>query len=109
MENISGADIRTTLVVIGAFVALIIAVLSLVSMIRKEKELHDSPINNLREQVKDHGKRISALESAENTNVTENKLMMRMQLALIRHAIDGNNIEGLRDMREEVQNYLVNK
>ena len=109
MADLSGADIRTTFVVISAFVALAIAILTLITMLRKEKERAEQPYIRLRATVEDHEKRIHKLEDASGANVVENRLMMRMQLALVRHAIDGNNIEGLRDMREEVQDYLVNK
>lgn len=109
MADISGADIRTTLVVLTIVFGFIITTLTLINALRKEKERSSQPMNEAKTQLADHEKRLVKLESAATTNVTENRLMMRMQLALVRHAIDGNNVEGLRDMREEVQNYLVNK
>lgn len=109
MADISGADIRTTLVVLTIVFGFIITTLTLINALRKEKERSARPMTDMRDKVDDHEKRLVKLESAATTNVTENRLMMRMQLALVRHAIDGNNVEGLRDMREEVQNYLVNK
>lgn len=109
MENLSGADIKTALVVFAVFVGLMISVLTLITMLRKEKEHSQQPYIRVKSQVEDHEKRIEKLEAAAGTNVTENRLMMKMQLALVRHAIDGNNIEGLRDMREQVQSYLIDK
>lgn len=109
MADVSGADIRTTIVVIGLFIGLVISILTLAGLVRKERENVQQPFIRVRDSVADHEKRIAKLEAAAGTNVVENRLMMRMQLALVRHAIDGNNVEGLRDMREEVQNYLVNK
>lgn len=109
MENISGADIRTAIVVICAVIAMMISVLTLIGLMRKERAERAKPIDTMRGQLTDHEKRIARLEAASTANVTENRLMMRMQLALVRHAIDGNNVEGLRDMREEVQRYLIDK
>lgn len=109
MENLSGADIKTAIVVFAVLVGLAISVLTLITMLRKEKEHSQQPYIRLKETVADHTKRIEKLEAAAGTNVVENRLMMKMQLALVRHAIDGNNIEGLRDMREQVQSYLIDK
>lgn len=109
MENLTGSDIRTALVVFGVVVGLAISVLTLITMLRKEKEHAQQPYIRLKETVVDHADRIKKLETAAGTNVVENRLMMKMQLALVRHAIDGNNIEGLRDMREQVQSYLIDK
>ena len=109
ISNITGADIRTAVAVFAILIALAISVLSLIGLIRKERERRDSPAKTMRDQINDHEKRIAKLEAASSANVIENRLMMRTLLALVRHSIDGNNIEGLRDIREEIQGYLLNK
>lgn len=109
MGNITGADIRTAVTVFAAIVALLVSVITLVNLLRKEKERNQRPINELSDKVSDHETRIIKLENASTDNVTENKLMMRMLLSLLRHAIDGNNITELKSLRDEVNDFLVNK
>ena len=107
---------------IGAGVVLLIlagaysTIMSAIKTHREEKKLKNSPIEKLEEIVKQHEQflasdkvRIERLEKDAKTNQNENRLMMRMLLALTRHAIDGNNIADLKDMRDEVNDYLVNK
>ena len=37
------------------------------------------------------------------------RILLKSQLALLRHGIDGNNIEDLKRSQDEIQNHLVDK
>ena len=54
-------------------------------------------------------RRLDAIDVEMKGNKHENSIMMKMLLALTRHAIDGNNIEGLKRMSQEVQDYLTER
>lgn len=53
-------------------------------------------------QIEADRKRLDALEKGQ-------AITMRALLALINHEIDGNNIEGMKTMRTEISNYLIER
>ena len=64
---------------------------------------------NYQEAIRKHAdllakdeQRLKALEDA-------NVITMKTMLALVQHEIDGNNIEGLKDTRDKLQSYLINR
>lgn len=108
-------------VVGSAFVILVLCgayntIMSAIKTNREERKLKNSPLNDITNRLDQHQKfleadklRIEQLEKDGKVNQDENRLMMRMLLALTRHAIDGNNINDLKSMRDEVNDYLVSK
>lgn len=38
-----------------------------------------------------------------------NKILMQALLALLAHGIDGNEVQGMKDARDELQNYLIGR
>ena len=54
------------------------------------------------QQLDNDNKRIKNLEESQI-------IMMQTLLALTRHAIDGNNIEGLKRCTDDLQNYLIHR
>lgn len=80
------------------------------------KKTKEAPVNGLSERVEaleenaqkiEH--RIITIETAMDMHDDEMKLLLRGQLALLRHGIDGNNIQGLKDSQNDIQKYLVDK
>jgi len=51
--------------------------------------------------------------SNDNTRLDEieqgNRVTVKALLALLKHAIDGNEIKGLKDATTELNDYLINK
>ena len=47
-------------------------------------------------------RRIEALEEG-------NRVTQQVLLALVSHALDGNDVEGLKDARDNLQKYLINR
>lgn len=61
-----------------------------------------SELRKLRADRDADQKKISDLEEA-------NAVTMRALLALVRHSINGNNIEGLKQTQTEIQDYLIQR
>ena len=64
----------------------------------------------------DHEKRIKRLEEKtdndyENINKlqTEMKMMLKATLALMKHAIDGNHTDDLLKVKDDIEDYLLEK
>lgn len=110
----------STVIVAVGFVILLIGVystvMSAIKTARSEAERKAKPLEEIREKLAGHDASISdckaQLAALRNQNADQDrctKLILRANLALIRHGVDGNNVSGLRDMRDEIQDYLIEK
>ena len=54
-------------------------------------------------------RRIERLESKADEAEEQNKLMLRALVNLLTHEIDGNHVEKLTEVRDEIQDYLIAK
>lgn len=87
---------------ICAFIITIWGVVKIVKEIKKPKddlvamvELHDKLLKKDNERLKE-------ME-------TSNKLILQCLLIIINHDITGNGIEEMKDTRDELQRYIINK
>lgn len=62
----------------------------------------DEALKHHSELLDNDNKRLKELEDS-------NKVLMQSMLALLSHAIDGNNTEDLKDARDELQKYLIRR
>lgn len=108
------------LITVIAVAILIIEIYNKVYTARKnfkaDQTERNKPIRDLEERLNRYEEyflkdkvRLEDLENRMKNNEHENRIILKMLLALTRHAIDGNNIEGLKAMRDDVQSYLIDK
>ena len=98
-------DLSTTVVVIMAICS---AVILINNTIKATKELN-KPQADLKklsdknaEDIKAHKERLDALE--DNA-----KMQTKTLLAIVNHEISGNDINGLKAVKKEMEDYLINK
>lgn len=110
-------------VISGFLVAINAAVLVLSGWhkkIRVPEAVQNERITTLEDQVKDLQKgylalneklqfQINRLEKRERDLMTFEKLTIKSLQALSEHAIDGNNMKGLMETTDEMNNYLLDK
>ena len=78
-------------------------------MRREEKKRKDAPVNSLEETVKDHTEKLKN-DHKRLTNLEEAvRILMRSQIAQLDHEITGNSIEKLKDSKNEIQQFLIDK
>lgn len=109
----------TVIVAAGLFVLLLgiyTTVMGAIKTARSEIERKNRPLEDIRTRLDDHDTRLGNCEQQLGRLHSQNedqdkvtKLILRANLALIRHGVDGNNISGLRDMRDEIQDFLIEK
>lgn len=95
--------------------SLILAIISVAvwisTAVRKAKEPNmrqDERIDELEKQVKRHDELfLNDLRRFESMEAG-NRIMQKCMLSLLSHGIDGNDIEGMKKSREELQSYLIN-
>ena len=74
----------------------------IVKEIKKPKEDLVKKVNRHEELLKKDNDRIKEME-------TSNKLVLQCLLIIINHDITGSGIESMKEARDELQEYLINK
>lgn len=111
------------LAVCGAIITVSGAIAVIVNFVHKAKEpnkIQNERIDKLEEDVEtindrlDRGDRhflsdAERMSSLEHEVKTTNKVIIESLQALTSHAIDGNNIEQLKQSEKTLNNYLINK
>lgn len=83
----------------------------IVSAVKKAKAPNakqNERLDELERQVKRHDELfLNDLRRFENMEAG-NRIMQKCMLSLLSHGIDGNDIEGMKEARKELQAYLIN-
>lgn len=89
--------------------AVIVLIVNLVKKAKSPNEIQNARITELERRVDLHDeflqKDLRRFESME----AGNRVIQHAILALLAHGIDGNDIEGMRKAKRELEEYLINK
>lgn len=85
-----------------SFVAAIWGVWKIVKEIKK-------PSEDLREKVEHHERLLNSDNERLKDVEESNKMILQCLLILINHDITGNSIDKMKECRDELQEYLINK
>ena len=111
------------LAVCGAIITVSGAIAVIVNFVHKAKEpnkIQNERIDTLEKNVKEINDRLERgdrhfisdaerMSSIEHEVKTTNKVIIESLQALTSHAIDGNNVEQLKQSEKTLNNYLINK
>lgn len=118
MNYIPYESLGVTAAVIAAALAFMVLTWNAVKAIHDWRALAKKPTD---ERIEDHEQRISHLEECcsevrgklqsdwewQRDASDMNKLMLRSIKHLIQHAVDGNDTQKLKDMEQEIDDYLL--
>ena len=104
LENVT--KLCTALTVI---ITLINALIIAAHKLNAPDERRDERIADLEERVGKVEDRQIESENRIKESESSQKIMMQSLLALMRHAIDGNNTESLKKAAKDMDDYLINK
>ncbi len=90
------------LVYICGAVATIWGIVKIIKEIKK-------PSDDLKETVDHHGECLHNDKIRIDSMEQEQRLICRSLLAMINHELTGNSVDKLKEMRDDLQNYLINK
>ena len=93
-----------TLVAVGAITLLVMQIIKIFRDLRNPKLLDEK--SNREKLANDH-ERLTKLEQSTSRQETELKLLLRSQLVMVHHSIDGNNVDNLKKMLTQIEEYLV--
>lgn len=90
---------------IMGFCALVTALWGIWKIVKEIKK----PNEDLREQVSAHDKLLDNDNKRLKTIEDSNKMILQCLLVIINHDITGNGIDKMKEAREELQEFLINK
>lgn len=123
LKGITFEELIAAAVVIMILVAIYNTIMTAVKNHREEKKVKNAPIDKINSRLDFHDKclendklRLEALERTASELRENNKdrdrcmnILMRCELAMLRHMQHGNNIEGMKDSEKELTDYLTGK
>ena len=95
---------------LGVAVALGTIALLALNLITKVKELRKPKMANERtveEKLRNDNERLNRLENTTLEQEAELKLILRSQIAMIHHMIDGNGIDRLKETQRDIEEFLI--
>ena len=97
-------------VTLGILVAVGVIVKLAFDLIIKFKELRKPRVNDeqtIHDQLQSDDERLTVLENTTKKQDQELKLLLRSQMAIIHHMVDGNNTVKLREAQNDIEEYLI--
>lgn len=109
LQDLTWQTILGAALVFLLFVDVYLKIMSARKTYRDEKKRKDAPVNNLEETVKDHDEKLKKDHERLNKLEEAMRILMRSQIAQLDHEISGNSVDKLRDSRNEIQQFLIDK
>ena len=97
-------------VTLGVLVAVGVIVKLVFDLIIKARELRRPRVNDeqtIHDQLQSDDERLTVLEATTKKQDQELKLILRSQMAMIHHMVDGNNTIKLKEAQDDIEEYLI--
>lgn len=113
MENATsqlGFDPGAVWITLGTLAAIAMTALLVLQLIKIIRELRNPHLLNektVREKLQNDHERLTKLEQSTERQEKELKLLLRSQLVMVHHSIDGNSVDNLREMLKQIEEYLI--
>ena len=108
--NQIGFDPSALWITLGTLAALAAAALLVLQLMKLFRELRHPRILNeksIHEKLRSDHDRLNRLEQSTERQETELKLLLRSQLVMLHHSIDGNSVDNLKAMLRQIEEYLI--
>lgn len=103
---------QSVLAICGAITAVAAAAAVIVSLVKKAKvpnEVQNSRLDALEEKVNTHDEYFENDDKRLKNIENGNRITQKALLALLAHGIDGNDVDGMKKAKDELQHYLIEK
>lgn len=94
----------------GTLISLGVIALLVMNLIAKYRELRKPKVTNektVEQKLANDNERLNRLEATAREQDTELKLILRSQVAMLHHMIDGNGVQRLKETQRDIEDYLV--
>lgn len=109
-SQIIGFEPGALWVTIGVLIAAGIIAKLVMDLVIKYRELRRPKVideKTIQEKLQSDHERLSRLEKTTQKQDEELKLILRSQMAMIHHMIDGNGSARLKEMQSDIEDYLI--
>ena len=97
-------------ITVGTLVAVAAIVLLVMDIIIKGRELRKPKVSDektIQQKLANDNERLKDLETITARQDDELKLILRSQMAMIHHMVDGNNTTALKNAQKDIEDYLI--
>lgn len=97
-------------VTLGVLVAVGVIAKLVMDLIIKARELRKPKVSDektIQEKLNSDNERLRKLEDKTEQQEEELKLILRSQMVIIHHMIDGNGTQSLKDTQQDIEEYLI--
>ena len=105
-----GFDIQALWITLGTLVgiaSITLLALQLVKIVRELRNPRLLDVKTVRENLQNDHERLSKLEESNERQEEELKLLLRSQIVMLHHSIDGNSVNNLKTMLKQIEEYLI--
>ena len=96
-----------TLGTLTAIAALVLLGLQIAARIREIREPGITGNREMEKQMREEHGRLCTLEQSTSRQEEELKMILRAQIVMMHHIVDGNGVENLKAMQRQIEEYLV--
>ena len=96
-----------TLGTMTALAALVLLGLQIAARIQDIREPGIAGDREMEKQMRDEHSRLCILEESTSRQEEELKMILRAQIVMMHHIVDGNGVENLKAMQRQIEEYLV--
>ena len=96
-----------TLGTLTGLAALLLLGLQIVARIREIREPGITGNREMEKQMREEHGRLCTLEQSTSRQEEELKMILRAQIVMMHHIVDGNGVENLKAMQRQIEEYLV--
>ena len=90
-----------------ALAALVLLGLQIAARIREIREPGIKGSREIEKQMREEHGRLCTLEQSTSRQEEELKMILRAQIVMMHHIVDGNGVENLKAMQRQIEEYLV--
>ncbi|MBQ9252644.1 MAG: hypothetical protein IJ188_08410 [Clostridia bacterium] len=94
----------------GVLIGLAIIVVLWLDLIIKVREVRKPKVNDeqtIQDRLSNDHKRLKALEDKTKEQDKELRLILRSQMDILHHLVDGNGTEKMKKTQTDIENYLI--
>ena len=96
-----------TLGTLTGLAALLLLGLQIAARIREIREPGITGNREMEKQMREEHGRLCTLEQSTSRQEEELKMILRAQIVMMHHIVDGNGVENLKAMQRQIEEYLV--
>jgi heme/copper-type cytochrome/quinol oxidase subunit 1 len=97
-------------ITVGVLLALCAAALLVLNLIKTWRELRKPKVaqgKSVEERLNSDNERLNDLEDVTKKQQTELLLLLRSQVEILHHMVDGNNTAALKQSQKDIEEYLI--